>query len=63
MDHFRGDLTLIQILTILIIPTLELPDKVTSLNQFHTNQWIKTLVIVGKKTECDLEVIQDQTFN
>ena len=48
MDHFRDDLILIEILTTLTTPTLELPDKIASLNQPHTNQWIKTLVRVEK---------------
>jgi len=50
MDHFRGDSTFIQILITLATPILELPEKNTSLNQLHTNQWIKIPVRVGKKT-------------
>jgi len=38
MNHFRGDSTRVQILSTLTTPILVLLDKITSLNQPHTNQ-------------------------
>jgi len=40
INHLRGNQILIQIMTTLTTPTLELYDKITSLNQPHTSQWI-----------------------